>query len=143
MKTFKLAVLFVFITVHGYKASAQVMTYKTNELEDNKVQIFTDEERNNLYNWFDRRFDKMDLPKDKQEEYYSIIVYYFVKMSRLDDKDKGRTKKEVERDMKKLLKKQDKEIRELLTDEEYKLHRKYYDRLIKTIKTRLDETDKY
>ena len=130
--------LFLFLSQNS---KAQILSPKLQEYEKNKVQIFTVQERDNLHTWFNEGINKMDLNKADKEEYYSIILYYFVKMGRLDDKDHGNSKKEIEKKLDELLKKQDVEIREILSEENYEIHIENYGNLIKSIRIRIAETE--
>jgi len=126
----------------GQVAQAQVVDPTIKQYEKNKIQIFTMEERDNLYDWFEKRIDEMHLSDKLKEEYYSIILYYNVKMSRLDDKDKNYTKNEVLKKLDEYIARQDAEVKEILTKEQYKLHKENYDRLLMSIRKRIEETDK-
>ena len=126
----------------GQSAQAQAVDAQIQIYEKNKIQIFTVEERGNLYDWFEKRIDDMHLSDKVKEEYYSIILYYNVKMSRLDDKDKNYSKKQILKKLDKYIARQDAEVKEILTDEEYKMHQENYDRMLKSIKKRIEETEK-
>ena len=142
MKITRLILLsFSFFFISMISAKAQTLTPQQQEYEKNKVQIFTVNERDNLFNWFGERAKLMNLSEEKEDEYTGVLLFYFVKMGRLDDKDKGNSKEEIIQKMDKLLKKQDTEIREVLTNEEYEIHHKNYDKLVNSIKTRIAETD--
>lgn len=130
---------FCFLTFQS--TGAQILNQKMKEYEKNKIQIFTVNERDNLLSWFDEGVVSMNWTEDKKDEYYSILLYYFVKMARLDDKDKGNSKEEVIIKMDEILIKQDMEIKEVLTKEEYEKHQKNYKTLLTTIRTRISETD--
>jgi len=120
--------------------TAQTLTEKQKEYEKNKVQIFTVNERNNLLNWFTERAESMDLSEAKEDEYTGILIFYFVKMGRLDDKDQGNSKEEILQKMDELTKKQDAEVKKILTEEQYKVHVENFDKLIQSIKNRISET---
>ena len=120
--------------------TAQTLTEKQKEYEKNKVQIFTVNERNNLLNWFTERAESMDLSEAKEDEYTGVLIFYFVKMGRLDDKDQGNSKEEILQKMDKLTKKQDAEVKKILTEEQYKVHVENFDKLIQSIKNRISET---
>jgi hypothetical protein len=93
---------------------------------ERKVQIFTPEEKDNLQMWFHREIYKMDFTEEELDQYYAVIFYYIAKISRLDDLDKGYTKEEFKVELNKLLAKQDVDLREMLTEERYKIHVKIY-----------------
>ena len=138
-KTILLFIGFSFISL--LNINAQELTQKQLEYEKNKVQIFTVNERDNLLNWFSDRAKLMNLTEAKEDEYINILIFYFVKMGRLDDKDKGNSKEEIIQKLDVLIKKQDAEIKEILTEEEYKMHLKNYGEFMQNIKKRIAETD--
>ena len=141
MKIIKLVTLsFAFFLVANVSMEAQTLTVKQKEYEKNKVQIFTVNERNNLLNWFTERAKSMDLSEAKEDEYTGILIFYFVKMGRLDDKDQGNSKEEILQKMDELTKKQNAEVKEILTKEQYKVHVENFDKLIQSIKNRISET---
>ncbi|MCK5637817.1 MAG: hypothetical protein KAH67_03845 [Flavobacteriaceae bacterium] len=111
------------------------------EYEKNKVQIFTVNERDNLLNWFGDRAKLMNLTETKEDEYTNILIFYFVKMGRLDDKDKGNSKEEIIQKLDVLIKKQNAEIKDILTVDQYKMHLENYGEFMQSIKNRITETD--
>ena len=142
MNNIQLIILsFTFFFISFFSLNAQTLTPKQQEYEKNKVQIFTVNERDNLLNWFTERAKSMDLSEPKEDEYTGVLIFYFVKMSRLDDKDLGNSKEEILQKMDMLLKKQDIEIKAILSEDEYKIHQKNYNEFIYSIKKRIAETD--
>ncbi len=142
MKIIKLTIIyFSFFLIATTGTTAQTITAKQQEYEKNKVQIFTVNERNNLLNWFTEKAKSMSLSEAKEDEYTGVLIFYYVKMSRLDDKDLGNSKEEIVQKMDMLLKKQDIEIKAILSEDEYKIHQKNYNEFIYSIKKRIAETD--
>ncbi len=142
MKIIKLTIIsFSLFFIAITEVAAQTLTAKQQEYEKNKVQIFTVNERDNLLNWFTERAKSMNLSETKEDKYTGVLIFYFVKMSRLDDKDLGNSKEEIAQKMDILLKKQDVEIKAILSEDEYKIHQKNYNKFIKSIKKRIAETD--
>lgn len=142
MKIIHLTILsFSFFLIITLSANAQTLTPKQQEYENNKVQIFSVEERNNLMDWFVERAKKMNLSEEQENEYSNILVFYAVKMGRIDDKDKGNSKAEILKEFDEILNKQEKEIKDILTKEQYKIHKENYGKMIKSIETRIAETD--
>jgi len=129
---------FLFSFVH---IIAQNLTQKQLEYEKNKVQIFTVKERDNLQIWFNEKVKLMNLSEAKEEKYNNILIFYLVKMGRLDDKDMGNSKEEILQKLDELLLKQDKEIKAILSKEEYEIHLKNYSKMLKSIRNRISETD--
>ena len=137
----KIVLPYIFFLITIVSANAQTLTPEQQEYENNKVQIFTVNERNNLLNWFTDRAELMNLSESKEDEYTNILLFYFVKMARLDDKDQGNSKEEILQKLDILQKKQDVKIKAILSDEQYKIHQTNYGELIKSIKVRIEETD--
>lgn len=94
---------------------------------ERKVQIFTPEEKDNLQMWFHREIHKMDFTEEELDQYYAVIFYYIAKISRLDDLDKGYTEEEFKVELNKLLEKQDNDLKEMLTEERFKVHKEAFD----------------
>jgi hypothetical protein len=97
-----------------------------------KVQIYTHQERDNLHMWLHNELTEMKFTEEELYEYYAVIFYYISKMSRLDDLDKGYTQKEFKKELNKILALEDKEIREMLSEERYKIHRRLHNELMRS-----------
>lgn len=121
--------------------TAQELTAKQKEYQENKVQIFTLEERNNIQNWIQKEFEQMNLTEETENQYTTILLSYMGKIQRLDDKDKGNSKEEILLKMDELIASQDKELEKILSPEEFEKHVKIYDRLLLSAKTRIAETN--
>jgi hypothetical protein len=93
---------------------------------ERKVQIFTPDEKDNLQMWFHKEIHKMDFTEEELDEYYAVIFYYIAKISRLDDLDKDYSKEEFKVELNKLLVKQDIDMKEMLSEERYTLHKEIY-----------------
>lgn len=142
MKLNKTIFLFMgFSLISLLNINAQELTQKQLEYEKNKVQIFTVNERDNLLNWFGDRAKLMNLTETKEDEYTNILIFYFVKMGRLDDKDKENSKEEIIQKLDVLIKKQNAEIKDILTVDQYKMHLENYGEFMQSIKNRITETD--
>ena len=104
--------------------------------EERKVQIFTYEEKANLQNWFNEEVKRMDLSEEAAAQYNSIIVYYIAKISRLDDKDQEFTKEEFKVELNKYLAKQDNELQDVLSPEQFAIHKEIYGKFIRSASKR-------
>ncbi len=102
------------------------------EVNPDKVEIFSSEEKDNLQIWFHEEVEKMNLTEEEMSQYSSIITYYISKISRLDDKDKGYSEERFKKELNSLLKKQDKELEELLNPEQYKIHQEIYGEFLRS-----------
>ena len=100
--------------------------------EDMKVKIFTAEERDNLQLWYHEEIQRMGLTEEKDSQYNSILIYYIAKISRLDDKDQDLSKAEFKERLDEYLKKQDADLREILTDEQFTIHKEIYGEFLRS-----------
>ena len=116
-------------------ASVQLQAQEMSK-EERKVQIFTYEEKANLQNWFNEEIQRMELTEEQAAQYNSIIVYYIAKISRLDDKDKDYSKEQFKKELNKLLKKQDAELKEILSPEQFEIHQEIYGEFLRSAKKR-------
>lgn len=97
-----------------------------------KVEIFTHQEKDNLQLWFHNEVKAMAFTEEKLDQYYAVIFYFVSKITRLDDKDKGHTQEEFKKELNKYLILQDKELKELLSKEQFELHNKIYGKFLKS-----------
>ena len=95
------------------------------------VKLFTPEEKDNLQVWFHEELKKMNFSEEEQDEYLSVTNYYIVKIARLDDKDQQLTKEEFKKELNIYLNKQNAELIEILTNDQYELHTELYGRFLK------------
>lgn len=100
--------------------------------EERKVQIFSSEEKDNLQLWFHDEVKRMDLNEEEMSQYSSIIVYYIAKISRLDDMDKEYSEERFKKELNSLLAKQDKELEDLLTPEQFEIHKEIYGEFLRS-----------
>jgi hypothetical protein len=98
-----------------------------------KVQTFTQEERDNLQLWYHEGLQKMGLSEETEARYQSILTYYAVKLARLDDRDQEWTPEQLKGKLKEYLTKQESEIREILTPEQYTMHQEIYGEFLRSI----------
>ncbi|WP_297706452.1 hypothetical protein [uncultured Eudoraea sp.] len=107
---------------------------KAQELskEERKVEIFSSEEKDNLQLWFQDEAKRMDLNEEEMSQYSSIIVYYVAKIARLDDKDKDYSPERFKKELNSLLAKQDEELKELLTPEQFEIHKEIYGEFLRS-----------
>ena len=121
--------------------NGQEMTQKQKEYEENKVEIFTIDERDNTQMWVQEEVEKMGLSEEVTNEYSNILLFYLGKIRRLDDKDMGNSKSDILEKMDHLIIKQNADVKEVLTEEQYEMHLEFYDKMILMMKTRIAETE--
>ncbi len=95
------------------------------------VKIFTPEEKDNLQVWFHDEIKKMNFNEEEQDEYLSVVNYYIVKIARLDDKDQDLTENEFKKELNILINRQNAELIEILTNDQYEIHSDIYGRFLK------------
>ena len=134
-----LLVLMVFIA-SSLSMKGQEMTQKQKEYEENKVEIFTLEERDNIQMWVQEEVVKMGLSEEEIGEYNNILLYYLGKLRRFDDKDMGNSKEEILQKLDELIIKQNEDVKEVLNEEQYEMHLEFYDKMVLMMKTRIAET---
>lgn len=100
--------------------------------EERKVEIFSSEEKDNLQLWFQDEVKRMNLNEEEMSQYSSIIVYYVAKIARLDDKDKDYSEERFKKELNSLLAKQDIELEELLTPEQFEIHKEIYGEFLRS-----------
>ena len=100
--------------------------------EERKVEIFSSEEKDNLQLWFQDEVKRMNLNEEEMSQYSSIIVYYVAKIARLDDKDKDYSEERFKKELNSLLARQDKELEDLLTAEQFEIHEEIYGEFLRS-----------
>ena len=100
--------------------------------EERKVEIFSSEEKDNLQLWFRDEVKRMNLSEEEMSQYSSIIVYYVAKIARLDDKDKDYSEEQFKKELNSLLARQDKELEDLLTAEQFEIHEEIYGEFLRS-----------
>ena len=112
--------------------SCFLSTYAQSTTEENKVQIFTYEEKANLQNWFQKEIQRMNLSQEQEASYSSIVTYYVAKIARLDDKDQDYSKEEFKAKLNEFLAKQDVDLKEILSDEQFAIHKEIYGEFLRS-----------
>ncbi len=115
----------IFLCITGLFIFSNINAQELSK-EDRKVRIYSSEEIDNIQNWYHREVKKMNLSEEEMDQYSAILVYYVAKIARLDDKDKGYSEERFKKELNSLLAKQDEELKELLTPEQFEIHKKIY-----------------
>ncbi len=123
--------LLVFISAFG-----QTQKEKQQGRQNSKVEIFTSVEKDNLQAFVAEQVDKMELSEDLRDDYFMIIGYHTNKIARLDDKDAELTEKEVITKFHEMLKKLDIDVKEILTEEQFKIHQESFGKIVTSVYNR-------
>ncbi len=137
MKTFK-SIIVGIIVLSFVNVSSQNLTPKQLEKKNNKVMLFTVQEYSNLHLWFYNNVQDMVLSNEVEEQYGHIISKYTYKMSRLDDKDSLLSYEEIRIQMQDYIKKINKESKPILSQDQYRIHKRIMDGLQERILEKLD-----
>ncbi len=132
MKKFVLGLL-LFST---YLSMGQTNYEKQQQRQNNKVEIFTSSEKDNLQSFVAEQVEKMNLTEDLQDDYYMIIGYHSNKMARLNDKDSDLTEQQIISKFKIILGIMDKDVQEILSKEQFDIHKESFDRIIASVYNR-------
>ena len=118
------AIVLLFLNTH---VQSQEMTK-----EERKVEIFTYEEKANLQNWFQQELQRMELTQEQEADYSSVIVYYVAKIARLDDKDQDFSEEVFKAKLNEFLGKQDADLKEILSEEQFAIHKAIYGEFLRS-----------
>lgn len=140
MKTIKsLLVITLMLTV--LNINSQTLTPRQQEIQDNKVEILTNEERWDIQVWFYQEVQSMNLDKETLNKYESYFSMYSSKMTRLDDKDKDYTYEEVLENLDKLVVQLNDKMKEILPQESYEVHEDNVKVLMNYVKLKMEQSD--
>ena len=121
----------IFLCITGLIIFSSITAQELSK-EERKVEIFSSEEKDNLQLWFNDEVKRIDLNEEEMSQYSSIIVYYVAKISRLDDKDKDYSPERFKKELNSLLARQDKDLEDLLTPEQFEIHKEIYGEFLRS-----------
>ena len=133
MKTIKqisvLAIMLLCIT-----ATAQRNKELEKKIIERKIDTtYSTDEAANMYFQFYQSMQKMNLSDEIENEYTNILFSSVAKMGRLDDKDKNYTEAERKVKFLKMVDTMNTDIKAILTEEQYKLHKENFNRVLKSV----------
>lgn len=123
---------FYFTPVNG-------QSVKQQELNKNRVKMFSEAEFANLHMWFYHEVQKMKLSENASAEYDSYLSMHLNRMARLDDKDQGNSKEEVILKLNEIFDKLNSDVKPILNEEQYGQHLEIMSVLGKAILNKLDK----
>ncbi len=129
-------ILTVFALLSFASLNAQTQKEKLEERQKNKVEIFTSDENDNLQFFVDEQVEKMKLSEDLRDDYYMILGYHTNKMGRLDDKDAQLSEKEVKNKFQAMIQKLDKDMKEILTEDQFNIHQESFSKIVTSVYNR-------
>ncbi len=129
-------ILTVFALLSFASLNAQTQKEKLEERQKNKVEIFTSDENDNLQFFVDEQVEKMKLSENLRDDYYMILGYHTNKMGRLDDKDAQLSEKEVKNKFQAMIQKLDKDMKEILTEDQFNIHQESFSKIVTSVYNR-------
>ncbi|WP_350286135.1 hypothetical protein [uncultured Croceitalea sp.] len=120
--SFLLLTLFTLSSLHSQETA-----------QKNETDLFTTTERDSLQLWFYDRATVMGLKDNQRDEFYNIVLYHTFKMKALEKKEKGYSPEEIRTKFEALLKKQNTEVRAMLTEKQYAYYLETYDKMLKDV----------
>lgn len=134
MKKLLFALAFLTISISSF---SQELSEKQKERENNKVKIFTSEERDNLQRFYHEEVNKMGLTDKEKEEYYEVLLYHTYEMARLNDKDKDLTEDEITKKFNELTDTLNGKMKAMLKPEQYIMHLETFNKVLYSVKRRM------
>lgn len=126
-------ILIAIMCFYFQSSIAQKLTTKQQERLKYKVHIFTTNEKELQELWYEDRMDQMKLKGELREDYKKVIIYHAYKMERLDDADKKLTDDQVLENFQKQLQLMNTDVREILNDKQFAIHKKTWKVLTEAI----------
>lgn len=125
--TLILAVVFTVLT----SASGLAQQHK-------QVYAFTPSEMDNVQMWFLDETDSLQLSDEKEQDYINTVSSEMNRVFRLTYEDSEYSKEEIKERAKRIFEETSKEVKPMLTEKQYKRHRKTTQRMLKAYLKRLD-----
>lgn len=140
MRSYKTVVFTVFALGSIFFGTAQeTLTPKEKERMDNKVQVFTSDERDNIQMWFYEQTNKLGLDESTRNMYATILNDHIYDLGRLTDKDKHYNEAEILSKIEEDKVKVNAKIKPLLTENQYQQHLEHYNRVLDVYIKRIKE----
>lgn len=140
MRSYKTVVFTVFALGSIFLGTAQeTLTPKEKERMDNKVQVFTSDERDNIQMWFYEQTNKLGLDESTRNMYATILNDHIYDLGRLTDKDKHYNEAEILSKIEEDKVKVNAKIKPLLTENQYQQHLEHYNRVLDVYIKRIKE----
>lgn len=117
---------------------------QVSEVKDQEIietSLYTKEEGQAMFDQFKNNIDSIGLTPEMKEVYLNIITSNLVKMGRIN-KNRNTTQRDLKQQMKVVLEDQRKELKKLLTYEQFKRHQQIYKPVIMSIISRIDNYKK-
>ncbi len=124
------------LLITNISSFGQTKQEKLEERQKNKVEIFSSQEKDNLQAFVEAQVERMKLSENLRDDYYMILGYHTNKMARLDDKDAQLTENEVKIKFKKMLTNLDGDVAEILTEDQFNIHKESFDKIVTSVYNR-------
>ena len=117
---------------------------QVSEVKDQEIietSLYTKEEGQAMFDQFKNNVDSIGLTPEVKEVYLNIITSNLIKMGQIN-KDRNTTQRDLKQQMKVILEDQRKELKKMLTYEQFKKHQQIYKPVIMSIVHRIDSYQK-
>jgi hypothetical protein len=125
MKTGKLLITIALLLITSLNINAQDSHVDAVDSE----KIFTPKDRDFIQLWYYDQVLKMDLNQKGRDDYSSLLSYYTYKMGRLRLAKYNYTDKEMKAEFDKLVRNLNLEMKDFLSDKDYKIHVKSFKKI--------------
>ncbi|WP_299765157.1 hypothetical protein [uncultured Dokdonia sp.] len=123
--------LIIFGSVNAQNTSK--LTKKQQERAKVAQDIFSHEEQDRMFFFYEKQMDEMGLKDTARDEYYNMLYYHLYKMKRLDDKDSELTEQAMKAQFERQLALLNADASEMLANDQYEIHLKTWQQLTGTI----------
>lgn len=131
-------ILVALFSIILFQVSFAQKSQKEIERENNKVTIFSYEEKDNLQLWLHEQVDKMEMTDELENNYYEVLSYYSHSIGRLNDKDKDYSKEEQQIKFHELVDNMNDKMKSILSPEQYTMHLETFNKIIYSINRKLN-----
>lgn len=122
LRSLTVLIVFIFLSSSMLAQNRSKLTPAQQERAKVQVEIFSPDENDRMFFWYEKQMDSMNLHEDARNEYYNAIYYHIYKMKRLDDKDSKKSNNQKKAAYEKQLSAMHYDVSQLLNPDQYKIH---------------------
>ena len=127
-----LLVFFAFGYANGQDVNSK-LTRKQKERALVAQDIFSSDEKDRMFFFYEKQMDEMGLKDEARDEYYHMLYYHLSKMKRLNDKDSELTEPAMKAQFERQLALLNADVSETLTNDQYVIHLKTWKQLAASV----------
>lgn len=130
--TIAIAVL-ISLSAYGQKLTPNQVA-KLQSIEE----VFTTDDLELQSRWYEKFMDEMSLENETKDMYRNMVVYHSMKMDLYDSADSHLTLNETRAALEKQLALLNEDVTPLLQDEQLKMHRQVWEKILKIVMGRIE-----